>query len=121
MTIVTLKEPRMRGKYGVRHDRQGKENRTIDGIVFDSAAEANRYWELKQLEKAGKIDFLQCQPVFCLEVNGISICMYIADFQYLDKDKLKVITEDVKGVRTREYRIKKRLMKALHGIDIVEI
>jgi hypothetical protein len=55
-----------------------------------------------------------------LEINGILICTYIADLVYWRTGKPKEIVEDVKGVRTPEYKIKKKLMKAIYGIDIFE-
>ena len=118
MTLVTLPETKRRGKYKVRHDAQGKENRTIDGIVFDSAKEAKRYWELKQMG----VWPIELQPKFELVVNGVHICDYRADFAYeVPYSGGQRVIEDVKGMKTREYRIKKKLMKAIHNIDIQEV
>lgn len=89
---------------------------TVDSITFASKAEARRYVELKMLEEAGEIQSLQLQPKFPLEVNGHKICTYIADFQYGQNGK--VIVEDVKGVLTPVFRLKRKLLKALWGIDI---
>jgi len=102
----------MRNKYG-------NKKTVVDNIVFDSMKEAARYGELKLLEKAGKIDLLELQPKFRLEVNGEKICTYIADFQYDDDGH--TVVEDVKGVKTAIYRLKKKLVKAIFGIDIQEI
>lgn len=121
MAIVVLPEAKKRGKYKTRNDSQGIANRTIDGIIFDSAKEATRYTELCLLSRANKISHLQLQPGFRLEVNGQHVCTYVADFQYLDLHTMHVVTEDVKGVKTAVYRIKKKLLKALLGIDIQEI
>lgn len=93
----------------------------VDGITFASKKEANRYLELKMLFAAGKIGLAGRQVKFSLDVNGVHICNYIADFRYLDHESNKVIVEDVKGKRTREYIIKKNLMLACHGIDVAEI
>lgn len=92
---------------------------TIDGKTFDSKAEALRYVELKRLEMAKLISALRCQEPFSLVVNGALICKYIADFVYQDAAGRRVV-EDVKGVRTRDYVIKAKLMKACHGITILE-
>jgi hypothetical protein len=109
---------------------------TVDGITFDSKREANRYKELLLLERAGAISDLQRQvkyqlvpaqyrPVFdkktrkwkerCVEreVN------YIADFQYCEDGKL--IVEDVKGVKTKDYILKRKMMLYFHGIQVKEI
>lgn len=93
----------------------------IDGIRFASKKEARRYEELKLLKRAGAIDMVGMQPKFPLEVNGQLICTYIADFQYLDVKSQKVVTEDCKGMKTPVYRLKKKLMKAIHGIEIKEV
>jgi len=86
---------------------------------FASKKEAARYQELKLLEKAGEISDLRTHPVFRLEINGVLICKYEADFSYRDWQGLP-ITEDVKGVRTPIYKLKKKLMRAIYGIEILE-
>lgn len=93
----------------------------IDGIAFDSKAEATRYGELKLLERAGVIKDLEVHPKYKLDVNGIRICTYTADFEYIENGEKT--TEDVKSraTITYSYKLKKKLMKAIYGIDIVEI
>lgn len=90
----------------------------VDGIKFQSAKEARRYGELKLLEKYGQISELRLQEPFEIKVCGQKICKYIADFQYVENGKK--IVEDVKGMPTREYVLKKKLMKAVHNIEILE-
>ena len=90
----------------------------IDGIRFDSKAEAARYNTLKLLERNGDISGLVIHPAFPLEVMGQKIGKYIADFEYYENGKS--VVEDVKGVKTPVYRLKKKLVKALYGIDILE-
>jgi hypothetical protein len=83
----------------------------IDNITFDSIKEGNRYKELKLLLKAREISRLRLQPIFPLYA-GIA---YIADFKYYDT-KLKVdVVEDVKGMRTDVYKIKKKLFLDIYG------
>ena len=89
----------------------------VDGIRFASKKEANRYCELKLLEKAGKIWSLELQPRFQLIHAGELICTYVADFRYNPGG----VVEDVKGVRTAAYQIKKKLMRILKGIEIQEV
>lgn len=89
----------------------------VDGRRFASKLEARRYSELSLLQRGHEIDGLECQPRFSLDVNGQHICNYVADFAYLDKAGRR-ITEDVKGVLTADCRIKLKLMKACHGIDV---
>lgn len=110
--------PGQRSKYGVRTDEAGKAARTVDGILFASAGEAHRYQELRLLEQAGEIRDLERQERFEIRVNGRHIASYVADFCYWRGDER--IVEDVKGVRTETYRLKARLMLALHGVRILE-
>lgn len=95
---------------------------TVDGIRFPSKREAKRYQELKLLEKAGEITHLELQVPYEIAVNGQKICKYIADFRYYlwDGQTGKQTVEDCKGYRTPEYRLKKKLMLACHGIEVLE-
>jgi hypothetical protein len=90
----------------------------VDGIKFDSKKEAARYQQLKLLERAGEIMELTLQPRFDLIVNGVKCGFYKADFQYLEVGKY--VVEDVKGMKTPVYNLKKKLVKAIYGIDIFE-
>lgn len=92
-----------------------------DGHRFDSKAERARYRELKLMRAAGEISYLELQPDYPLIVNGVKIGTYIADFCY-ETDHGTVV-EDVKSPATRTpvFRIKKKLVKALYGIEIVEV
>lgn len=95
----------------------------IDGIPFDSAKEGQRYLELKMLQRTGKIRDLSMQVEFELipKQAGERACKYKADFVYHMTDTGKMVVEDVKGKRTREYIIKRKLMLWRHGIRIVEV
>lgn len=102
------------------HNKYGARKTVIDGHTFDSKAEADRYVTLKLCQTHGLISGLELQPKFPLKVNGKLVCTYIADFEYLEKG-IRVI-EDVKGVKTRDYRIKRKLFEALHApLVITEI
>lgn len=99
---------------------------TIDGIVFDSKREAKRYTELKLLEKAGQIQGLELQKEYVLipsqKINGRvaeRAVKYKADFVYTENGK--TIVEDTKGMRTKDYIIKRKLMLYVHGVKIKEI
>ncbi len=91
---------------------------TVDGITFASKHEAERYSELRLEQFAGEITELELQKRYRLDVNGVHICDYIADFVY--KRSGVRVTEDAKGKPTELYRVKKALMRAIYGIDIVE-
>lgn len=111
---------KVRSKYGAVKTQ-------VDGITFASLAEAARYRELKLLERAGQIDSLELQPVYELapsvKYSGAArakpALRYIADFRYRDHHG-KLIVNDVKGKTTEAYIIKKHLMMAIHGIEILE-
>ena len=92
----------------------------VDGILFQSTKESRRYSELKALQQAGVIRDLETQPKFKLEVNGVHITTYYADFRYHDNERRAEVVEDVKGMRTQLYILKKRLMKALLAIEVEE-
>lgn len=109
----------------------------VDGIKFASKAEARRYGELKLLERARQIRALRLQPRYalcglvvdgadCRDVNVGAIvntrrpiAQYVADFEYeephpqLPQTHWRVVVEDVKGVLTETYKLKKRLFEAL--------
>ena len=95
----------------------------INGITFDSKKEAAYYGILKLKQKAKLIDSFQMQVKYDLIVNGIKIGFYKADFVTY---KAGVIQEviDVKSEMTKKlpvYRLKKKLIKAIYKIDIIEI
>lgn len=92
----------------------------VDGIVFASQREAERYKELLLMQRAGVIEGLRLQVPFVLipkSAHGAAI-RYIADFTY--REGTETVIEDAKGYRTREYRLKKRLM-AERGYQIREV
>ena len=91
------------------------------GIWFDSQKEARRYQELELMERAGYIAKIELQPRYNLVVNGQNCGFYRGDFRYEVVETGLTVVEDVKGVRTPLYRLKKKLVKALYGIDIVEV
>jgi len=92
------------------------------GFVFDSKWEAERYGQLHAMERAGAIRDLKRQVKYVITINDQKICQYVADFVYtdmgIDGETPLEIVEDAKGVETPEFKIKKKLMKAIHNIDI---
>jgi hypothetical protein len=94
----------------------------IDGIQYDSKKEASRHAELLLLERGGVISNLELQPVYRIEINGILVCKYIGDFRYVENGQ--AVVEDVKSPITRKhpvYRLKYKLVQAVHGISIKEV
>lgn len=99
---------------------------TLDGISFASKKEARRYGELKLLEKAGDICNLITHPRYKIEVGGTPVCTYVGDFQYEDIALgSSIVWEDVKGYKKGPaydlFKLKKALMKAVAGIEVVEV
>lgn len=99
---------------------------TVDGVTYDSAKEARRGAELRLLERAGKIQDLCAQVKYTLipaqKRDGKVIeraVTYIADFVY--KENGETVVEDAKGVRTKEYIIKRKLMLWEYGIQVREV
>ena len=97
----------------------------VDGIEFASKREANRYFELKLLQRAGEIKNLQLQvkyelqPGYELKDKKIRPIYYIADFVYTRNGQ--VVVEDTKGFRTKEYQLKKKLFEYKYKIKIEEV
>ena len=102
----------------------------LDGYTFDSLAEAKHYQHtLLPKYKAGEIRHLQVHPRFKCIIDGVKVCDYIADFSYIDINQIGLqgqqgceVVEDVKGYKTDVYKLKKKLVEALHrGTKIIEI
>jgi len=108
-----LYKAKNRNKYGANRVE-------IDGYWFDSQAEGWRYLDLKLMEKGEMIRELAVHPRYNLDVNGYRIAFYKPDFRYYDVKLGQVIVEDVKGgpTNTPVSKIKQKLMKAIHGIDV---
>jgi len=99
---------------------------TLDGITFDSVRESRRYQELKLLERAGKIVDLKRQVKYRLlpsqKIGNKTVereVSYIADFTYWQGNEF--VVEDVKGVKTKDYILKRKMMLYFHGIRIREV
>ena len=93
-----------------------------EGNVHDSGKEYRRWCELQLREQAGEISALRRQVPYALTVNGVLVCQYIADFVYVEGAATRV--EDCKSPATRKlaaFRIKAKLMQAIHGIQINEV
>lgn len=113
------------GPIGVNRDadkprsKYGNRKTEILGKVFDSKREADRWLYLRVEELAGRISNLRTQVPYEIVINGLLVCKYIADFVY-DQDGVEIV-EDVKGFKTQIYRLKKKLMLAVLGIEIKEV
>ena len=108
-------------KYFSRNKYNAKKTEYMN-IKFDSKLEANRYGELIAMQKGGLIKDLERQVRYKLEVNNQLITTYVADFVYIkinDDGSQEKIVEYAKGVETPVFKIKKKLMKAVHEIEII--
>ena len=110
-----------------KQPKYGNHKVVVDGEkVADSQHEYRRLNDLKVLQRAGEIKDLQTQVRYNL-IPAQKICGekvrgtdYIADFVYWTKDD-QFICEDAKGHKTADYIIKRKLMKLIHNIDVVEV
>lgn len=134
-----LEKESKRSKYGAKKCQ-------YKGIVFDSQREMHRYQELEEKLRAGEIKDLQLQKKFELIPSQVdpdapieyykkgpkkgqqkpgpvleAPCCYIADFFYYSVPEKQYICEDSKGMRTKEYNIKRKLMLYVHKIKIREV
>lgn len=106
--------------------KYGNKKTVIDGITFDSKREATRYATLKTLQHTGEISGLERQVAFeiapsvTLDGRKRPARKYVADFRYTLRSGQTVV-EDVKGFATSEYRLKRHLVRALYGVEVVEV
>ena len=98
---------------------------TVNGITYDSKKEYRRHCELLLMERAGAISDLERQVKYVLipsqRIDGKVVereLAYKADFRYTQNGK--TVVEDVKGYKTPEYKIKRKLMLYIHGVQIKE-
>ncbi|WP_291348585.1 MULTISPECIES: DUF1064 domain-containing protein [unclassified Acinetobacter] len=110
-----------------KQPKYGNQKVVVDGEkVADSQHEYRRLNDLKVLQRAGEIKDLQTQVRYNLipaqKICGVKVrgTDYIADFVYWTKDD-QFICEDAKGHKTADYIIKRKLMKLIHNIDVVEV
>ena len=109
--------------------KYGAKKTTFQGRTFDSQKEAQRYAELRLLCMGKQISGLECQVKFELipaqkDESGKVIeraVSYIADFVYTDLKTGEQVVEDTKGMKTKEYIIKRKLMLHKYGIRIREV
>lgn len=102
----------------IKRSKYGAKKTVVDGITFDSQAEATRYGVLKIVQASGLITDLRLQVPYQITVNGKKVCRYVADFVYSENGK--EVVEDVKGMKTPVYNLKKKLMEAVFGVVIFE-
>lgn len=111
----------------VKESKYHNEHVEIDGILFVSRKEANKYCELKLLRQIGEVTRLETQPAFLLQEaywddknKYVRPIIYKADFRVTYRDgRVEVI--DTKGFQTKEYKIKKKLfLKKYPNVNFIE-
>ncbi|WP_335956427.1 DUF1064 domain-containing protein [Acinetobacter bereziniae] len=110
-----------------KQPKYGNQKVIIDGEkVADSKHEFRRLNDLIALQRAGQIKDLQTQVRYKLipaqKICGVKVrgTDYVADFVYWTSEG-QFICEDAKGHKTADYIIKRKLMKMIHDIDVVEV
>lgn len=124
--------------------KYGNKKVCVDGILFDSKDEVKRYYELRFLERAGKVKDIKYHEEFELIPtqyetyerfgkkgnklkDGVRLveraAIYTADFTYIDCETGEKVVEDVKceKTKTEAYVIRRKLMYKVHGIKIKEV
>lgn len=91
---------------------------TIDGITFHSKGEAERYQQLKLLERGKAISNLELQPSYPITHSGVKICTVKLDFRYTDNATGREIVEDFKGYDNAMSKLKRKLVKAFYGVEV---
>lgn len=99
-------------------NKYGAKKTTLDGLTFDSGAEARYYAHLKQRERAGEVHSVELQRPYALTINGFLVATYKADFAFWDQVEERWRVIDVKGVVTPLFRLKQKMMKAILNIDV---
>lgn len=91
------------------------------GHIHDSKMESRRCADLCALETTGVITHLEQQPVYQVTIDGKPICKYVADFRYRMADSGLVIVEDVKGMQTPVFNLKRKLVEASYPGTVITI
>jgi hypothetical protein len=119
---VILTPEELKRQFGTK-SKYGNKKCELDGFTFDSRKEMRRYVKLKAALEAGVITQLEVHPLYRLSVVGVGIEVfrYTPDFRYRRDGQL--VVEDVKSkpTKTEAYGMRKRLMRALYGIEVIDV
>lgn len=107
-----------------KRSKYNAKGRHVGTVWCASDAEAVRYEQLLAMQEKGLVSHLEPQPSLPCTVNGVKICTYRADFRYRwHGEEVRdphgiVLVEEVKGLETPEWKLKKRLVEALYCMKI---
>ena len=102
----------------VKKNKYNARKTEYNGVTYDSKKEAMRAQQLDNMLANGDIINIERQvPIRCV-INGKLICKLVCDFVYTLADN-SVVHEDVKGMVLPVFKLKQKLVKAMHGIDII--
>lgn len=114
---------RLQTKGKGRYPRSSAEQRTCDGITFDSKREMLRWQKLRLKEIAGLIFDLKRQTKYSVEINGRHYCNVTWDFEYTTAEG-RAIIEDVKSSGTAkepDYRLRKKAFELYYSVEVTEV
>ena len=127
-SAATVQEPRKANKY--RNTPTTRVAASGAVLRFDSMKEARRFDWLIERERRGEIRELRLQVDFTLqeaytdtEGRRVRAIRYRADFTYYEGAQGVKVVEDVKSraTRTKEYAMKKKMLKDRFGLEITEV
>jgi len=123
MNTISVDDLRKLGGGGVSKYRNTRTD--YNGTVYDSKKEAMYRQQLDMLTGANipdheRVALIEEQVRYPIVINDVKICSYVLDFKVTYGDG-HVDHVDVKGMKTQVYKLKKKMMLAVHGIEIVEV
>lgn len=118
MNRISIETARKHGY--LKRSKYGNNKTEYNGNLYDSQKEATRAQQLDIMLQGNAIKGWERQVPLKIEYNGVKICTYKVDFVVTHLDGTTDY-EDVKGYVTDIYKLKKKLVKAFYGIDIIEI
>jgi len=122
LTAAQFREAAKAPKKG-RFPRAPAEQRTCEGIVFDSKREMQRWQKLRIKEMAGLIFDLKRQITYSIEINGIHFCKFTPDAEYKTATG-ELVFEDTKSTGTRKdaaYRLRKKAFEIYYSAKVTEV
>lgn len=122
MSAAEFQEFLRKREAGKNSKYKGIPTETRDGQKFQSHHEANYYNTLLLRKAAREVVDFERQVRFEIVVNGVFICEYYLDFRVVFPDgHVEHVDTKSEATLTPVYRLKKKLMLAVHGIELIEV